>query len=251
MTLSLFSACSEKIEAPLIIFTAEPEFNIDLYENSNIQDGSVTFGIWIESIKNQDFDNYTIQAEATLNGNIIDVQILGINPPAIGKGAAAKAKTFLPIGQLAAGEYQFNLTLGQTIRNSGQLKVENGQYSLNMPSPQGVVLQNMILKSIPQGHIWGYADASTDLLKPLAEQFISELKTITTDHSLAPGYYSYFTVSGAGSIFLHSSLDPQKAALLFVRQLDVPIPQLKNIITPYRSGTTPLPLRCLSTQGEL
>jgi hypothetical protein len=249
----LLVACREKIEAPEIRFTADPEFNLDLFEQRSATDGSPIFGLWVESLKNQDAGNYGIQYQVTWTAEKeIEVQIIGVRPPDTPSGAPAPARDFLPVGVLAPGDYRIDIVLGQTIRNTGTLRVETDGYSLSLAASQGFMVQNMHLKKIPTGTLWGYADASTDLLKPRAEAFVSDLKAVTADHTLPTGFYGYFTITGAGSLFLHSSLDPQKAALVFVRQYSTPLQELRAVVQNYRNHpSAPLPLRCLSTGGEL
>lgn len=247
--LSLAACRVERIEDPLVIVTADPEFNVDLFEQRDAVDGHPTFGLWIQSLKSYDSTRYVV-ADGQVNGSDITVQISGIEKPGSGVNESGPATAFVSLGNLSNGVYHFNLSLGAIIVNKGTLTVSDGHYELAVPEPSGVVFQNMVLEHLPDNFVWGYAETPTEIQQPLAYAFIFDLKTITAEPGLKPGFYSYFTVTGAGSTYFHSSFAPKGQAEPFVRKLTGTPDQLRGILQSYRSsGQTALAIRCHTTFG--
>jgi hypothetical protein len=242
------SACRvNREDDPVIHYTADPEYQIDLYEQRDPVNGDPLLGLWVESIQSFDFDNYQIIDTVRINGRQIEVELSGVKKPDIGSGLPGTAKGFIPIGNLPDGEYPFNISLAGAVVNKGALKISAGHSTLSMPGPQGIIIQNLVMEHIPDGLIWGYAATPSEPQQPLANAFILELKTVSADPGLAPGYYSYFTITGTGDVFLHSSIKPDGLATNFVRRLTGQPVDLHNILQTYRAK--PLPIRCLTTFG--
>lgn len=249
LMLTVASCRVDRIEEPVVIVTTEPEFNVDLFEHRDPVDGHPTFGLWIESLKIYD-STTNVVAVSQVTGQEINVQISGIEKPASAVGESGPARAFVSLGNPADGTYDFYLSLGTIIINKGTLTVENGHYELSVPVSNGIVFQNRILEHLPDGIVWGYAEP-TETQGPLVDAFIYDIKAITVDPGLAPGFYSYFTVTGAGSTFFHSSFTPKGQAESFVRKLTGTQQDLGGLLQNYRSsGQTALAIRCMSTFGE-
>jgi hypothetical protein len=245
----LLSACRDQHLADLpTVFELEPEFAIDLFEQRDPADGTAQFGLWVESMADCSCTGCAVVAEAEVQGNDISVRLLGIQEPVPCAGAPAQARAFVPIGPLADGEYRFSLSLRSAVTNTGTLQVAQGRCTLTLPDPQGVVFQNYVLEKMPDDMVWGYALTPDETSVLAAQNWIGDLKKITTDGGLAPGFYSYFTVSGNGAVFLHKNLAPQGAAQVFVRKLSAPPADLKSLLQTYRANA--LTLKCLTTRGE-
>lgn len=211
-----------------------------------------TFGLWVESMQVYDCSGYGIDATVTQSGGRIEVNLLGVglNDPCA--GAPATARQFLPIGNLQDGVYAFSLSLRDAIVNEGILTVGNGRYILSMPNPQGIDFQNLVLERLPAGIVWGYAATPNEQAEPIADNFIFDLKTLTTESGLTPGFYSYFTVAGTGDVFFHKSITPSGSAEQFVRKLSADPNSLKSLLQTYRNAAQqPLQIRCWTTAGEL
>ena len=248
-------ACDDKKEtsAPLPVVTADPEFRIDAYEQRDSSTGAATLGLWVESILVYDCSGYRIKPELRKTGQQIEIDLLDVQRPDNCSGLPAPARQFVAIGQLAAGTYPFRLTLGKTIVNEGVLTVESDRFTLALSQPQGVDIQNYTAYYLPDALLWGYATIPNEAANTAAQIFISDLKTITADSGLLPGFYSYFTVSGTGEVFFHSSLAPTAPVTMFVRKLTASPTELKSLLQHYRAGSgqqVPLSLRCFSTFGE-
>jgi hypothetical protein len=248
LTLVLTACRVSREDDPIVHYTADPEYQIDLYEQRDPANGAPIFGLWVESTKSFEFANYIIEDTIAVGDREIEVDLIGIQKPDTGIGPASPARTFIPIGKLADGQYQLNISLAGAITNKGTLTVSSGPYIASFSQPQGIIMQNLVMDHIPDGMLWGYAATPSEPQQPVAAAFLLDLKSISADPGLAPGYYSYFTISGTGSIFLHSSILPNVQAEPFVRTLTAPYPALKGLLQTYRSK--PLTIRCLSTTGE-
>ena len=227
----------------------EPEFSVDLFEQRDPADGTARFGLWVESMTDCGCSGCSVVAESAVQGSDVSVQLLGIQEPMPFAGAPAPARTFVPLGPLADGVYRFSLSLRSVVTNTGTLSVANGRYTLTMPDAQGLVIQNYVLETMPSGMVWGYARTPDEPSMLAAQNWVADLKKISTDGGLAPGFYSYFTVSGNGAMFFHKSFAPQGgAAQMFVRKLAAPPGDLKGLLQTYRANA--LEVRCLTTMGE-
>ncbi len=248
-----FAACRvNPDDDPVIIVTTPPEFTVDLFEQRDATDGSPLFGLWVESMATFDCSGYGIDATVSVQNNRIAVTLLGIVPATPCAGIPAHARQFLPIGNLQDGSYEFSLSLRDAIVNNGTLTIANGHYMLSLPDQQGIDFQNLVLEHMPDGIVWGYAEVPNETTKPVADNFIFDLKKITEDPALPPGFYSYFTVSGTGNVIFHKRIAPAGVAEQFVRRLATAPDALKSLLQNYRSATQPsLQIRCLTTAGEL
>ncbi|MCB0534971.1 MAG: hypothetical protein H6574_15995 [Lewinellaceae bacterium] len=239
-------------EEPEIIVTLDPEFTVDLFEQRNPVDGAPVFGLWIESMKQFNCGNYTIEAVVQVQAGAISVDIQEIQTPDTCQGAPGQAKGFLPVGQLANGTYRFSLSLSPVIKSEGTLSVQSGHYELSLPVQQGIDFQNRVLETIPDAYIWGYASTPTEPDEPVADQLVQNLKTLTQEPALLPGFYSYFTVSGAGQYFFHRSIAPMGQHRPFLRRLPGGPNGVRSVLEGYRNNPgQPLEVRCLSTFGKL
>ncbi|MDX2279625.1 MAG: hypothetical protein NW218_08555 [Saprospiraceae bacterium] len=250
--LSALTACKENLEAPEIIYKVPPEFSVDLFQARDAGLGGATFGLWVESMAPYDYANYGILSQVNVDDQQnIYVKILGPETPVTGLGAPDKARAFIPIKNFADGIYAFTLALGNALENKGTLVVKNGNYSLSMPGLQGFVLQNPELQAIAKPLIWGYVENPSELTKDAAEACIRDLKGLSADHGLTPGFYSYFTITGAGNSFLHTSIESDVPAILFIRSFNNDTAALRNVLNLYRDpqNQQPLKVHCFSTFG--
>ena len=247
-----FSACKvDPNDDPAVVVTADPEFSVDLFEQRNPTDGTPLFGLWVESMDKYDCEGYGIDATVALETGRIEVNLLGVTAPTPCTGDPAPARQFLPIGNLPDGVYTFVLSLRDAIVNEGVLTVLNGHFELSLPNAQGVDFQNMVLEHLPDDIAWGYVAIPNEMAEPVADAFITDLKKITTDPGLPPGFYSYFTVSGTGQITFHKSIAPGVVSEQFVRRFNG-TGALKSLLFDYRSDPQlPLSIRCWTPAGEL
>lgn len=253
LTICVLTFASCKVyEEDVLVVTAPPEYVVDVFVQRALADGAPTFGLWIESVDKYKCPGYNIDAQATVQSGSIMVTILGVSAPIPCVGDSVRAKRFLPIGNLANGTYEFVLSLRDVIVNEGSLEVTNGRYALSLPDAKGVYVDNFVAEPLPDGIVWGYAATPNEASQPVADNFLTDLKTVTTESGLAPGFYSYFTVSGSSAVTLHKSIAEGSDFKQFVRLLTASPDDLKDILQSYRNATQqPLDIKCWTTEGEL
>jgi hypothetical protein len=246
------NACKEKLAEPDFVYTGAPEFALDLFEQRSAADGASSLGLWVSSFALQDGAGFGINADVEIKGQDVVMHILGVQKPNAVTGQPAPATGFVPFGSIAEGNYKLTVILGATVQSHADLAISKDHFELSNTDARGIVFQNMTLRHLPDGLVWGYADAHNEVVKAKAEQFVSDLKNLSSEAGLAPGFYSYFTVTGTGTLFLHPSIDPADAHIPFVRALSGTPDALRGLLEGYRTnGQLPLKVKCLSGWGEL
>lgn len=234
------------------MFTLDPEFTADLFEQRDSATGAPTFGLWMESMAVFDYGNYQIDGTVSVGAGTVSIHLEEIGQPVVGQGAPGPAHGFLPIGPLADGEYRFTISRNIPIANAGMLSVQNGHYTLIIDKEQDIIFRNRVLESLPEGYVWGYALAPAEPDLPVADQFISDLKPLTAAPDLPAGYYSYFTISGTGQYFFHPSVAPSGQHRPFLRRLNNSPDAIRALLQQFRAHPDrPLEIRCMSTSGAL
>ena len=245
-------SCQKAIGDETVIVTTAPEFRVDLFEQRDPVSGNPTFGLWIRSVETFTCSNYIIEGSVQTSISEVKIQLDDVRKPDTCIGSAGPAQTFMAIGDLPLGTYHFSLSLGNAIENEGVLKVLSSGYELSVEQPQGIDFQNIVLNKIPPGLVWGYVETPDSAAQSVANGFLADLKNITTENNLVPGFYSYFTLSGTGLIALHPGFAASGPAQLFVRQLTAQPASLQQLVQQYRSAPQqPAQIRCLTTFGEL
>lgn len=253
LLLALAGCTTPEEEDPVIIVTLDPEFTVDLFEQRDSTDGTPVFGLWIESKKTYPCGNYPVEADVRTMPGEIDVLLKETTAPSPCLGDPAPARSFIPVGNLADGTYRFRLSLSPVVVSEGWLTVQNGHYELSLSQEQGIDFQNRVLESLPGEFVWGYALTPEESDKPVADQFSQSLKPLTAEANLAPGFYGYFTVSGAGKYFFHRSIAPAVAYAPYLRRLNsASLDAVRNLVQSYRDNPgQPLSIHCWTTQGKL
>lgn len=251
--LSLVACRRDETEEPDIIVSVEPEFIFDLYEQRDTLGAAPRFGLWMESMAKYACSGYQIRTTTKLKGNHLFVQVLEVEKPAVCVGDSSPARQFVPLGDLPEGTYAVTVTLGEAeaLVSEGVLTVGSDVYELSMSQTRGFDLQNRVLKALPAKCLWGYVLAPQEAQTPPANQFVTDLKTLTDEPVLAPGFYGYFTVSGSGQYFFHRSITPPAGQHVpFLRKLTAPEGALQGLLQGYRSNPSqPLAIRCWSSEG--
>jgi hypothetical protein len=233
------------------IFNGKAEFSIDLFEQRDDANGTPVFGLWVESMEVFDCDNYLIVSEKEQNLGHIKIMLRGIEKPQNCNAKTAKARVFIPIGNLADGEYQLEINLRDAISNKGKLSVAQGKYSLDLPDPKGIVIGNYFVQAMPDQLFWGYIETPIEQATQQANALLADLKNLSTTVALPTGFYSYFTVSGSGTVFFNPVFSPTMNHVVFVRKMTTNPTEISKTLQIYRSGSQPLVLKCYSTSGTL
>lgn len=248
--LTAFAACRVEEDTQDVVFTIPPEYTVDLFRERLSSTDAPVFGLWLESMDNAECPD-GIDVQTNIDGSGISVTILGAKKKIACAGDSARAKQFVPIGNLNDGIYAFKLSLRDVIVNEGVLTVVSGRYSLSVPDVQGVMIDNYVLEPAPADIIWGYVLTPDEASQPVSENFLSDLKLQTGEKNLAPGFYGPFTISGTGKITLHKSTEPGILSKPFVRSLTQPVAGLRNLLQTYRDAAQPLQIRCWTQEEEI
>lgn len=250
LLLSAFGACRVEEDAQDVVFTIPPEYTVDLFRERPGPADAPVFGLWLESMGNTECPD-GIDVQTNIDGSGISVRILGAKKKASCPGDSARAKQFVPIGNLNDGIYTFKLSLRDVIVNDGVLTVASGRYSLSMTAVQGVLIDNYVLEPAPADIVWGYVLTPDEASQPVSENFLSDLKLQTGDKDLAPGFYGPFTISGTGKMILHKSTEPGILSKPFLRSLTKPVDDLRTLLQTYRAAAQPLQIRCWTQEEEI
>ena len=248
--LFFLQSCQNTKDEDVVIVTTAPEFQVDLFEQRDVVDGHPEFGLWIQSLEKYPCNNYVIEYTVQMTDGKIDVHLNNVAAPDTCHGSVASARAFIPLGNLVPAAYPFTLSLGSAIENKGTLYVFEDRYEMSLSDPQGVDFQNLVVKKMNPGLLWGNIKTPDAATSARAVDFLNELKSITSEPALAPGYYSYFTVSGTGLIVPHTASVPGGPAQFFLRKLEGSSAPLQNLLQQYRSSPqNALQIECLSTFG--
>lgn len=237
-----------------VVVNTPPEFNLDLFEQRDEQNGGAQLGLWIESAQTYPCDQPVLEVSVERLPQTIKVHIAGVRLPEPCLGGVSKARTFISFGALSDGIYNIQINVGANdlIKNEGTLHVEGNKTTLHMPDASAVNIMNFVTLRIPDHYLWGYAATPDEASEPAADQFLVDLKKRSADVALPPGYYSYFSVSGTGQVQLHNSVLPNGTHEAFVRQFDGDLQPLREIIDAARnSPDAPLPIYCQTTLGKI
>lgn len=249
--LALLSCNTLKEEDPHIVVTFT-EFTADLFQERDALTGAPAFGLWVESVKEYGCGNYRVEAVTEVSAGSIMIRLQDVQAPDTCLGLPGPARGFLPVGPLADGTYQFTFTLNPVLVSRGTLTVQNGHYALAISDQEGVDFQNRVLETLAADYVWGYALTPAEPDQPVADQFLQQLKPLTDEPALAPGYYGDFTVTGTGQYFFHRSIAPAGSFRPFLRRFDpAGAAGVRSVLEAYRQDQVrPLEIKCYSTLGE-
>lgn len=231
------------------VVKVDPEFTIDLFEKLSGVNKTLTFRI--KSIDIQDCKNYSIDASSGHSSSILRLVINDIVEPENCDPGNDYASSEVDVAPLPNGTYDFEVVLKDAIFSQGKLVVTPESYSVDMNTTNGFNFQHKNLMRVQNQMIWGfvgYDDKATG--KPYADQFLNDLKAITTTVSLQNGYYGYFSSDGTAL-----SLIPSPGFINFQEfayQLNVDIDTLKDLINQYRNSSAGdhITISITSWQGE-
>lgn len=254
LILALCIGCQQVNEEPEIVVTAPPAFSVDLFEQRDSVDGVAQLGLLVESLAGYSCAGVLIEASAGKSGDTVAVNISGVQVPDPCAGDSGRqAQVFVPLADLFQAVHPFRLRLLDVIDNHGHLTADAARAVLTVPDPKGAIFQNMVVERLgADSLVWGYVAYDDEVSRKRANDFLADLKAITAENGLGPGYYSYFTVSGTGVVVLHAAMQPPRNAYFFVRRISKPAVAVRQLLEVYRDVAGPaLGIRCLSTFGAL
>jgi hypothetical protein len=134
---------------------------------------------------------YTLKSTA----DDVSIHLLGVSIPesCISGYAPAFEKVEVPVED---GFYSVAIDIGEFIHNTGYLVIEHSTYSIYMSRQDGMDIPNEVMNRIPEGTIWGYAEAAdVDLQIQVIHAVRAGLDAITEDVNMPEGYYGYYSVT--------------------------------------------------------
>lgn len=182
----------------------------------------------------------------------ITIAIEGVQPPDECVGVPGTLRAFLALPALTDGDYALTFQLGNALTSTGRLQVDSGRLLWQVEEAQAIDFRNRETLRMAEGLVWGEVRLQSEAERPVAQNFIAELKAATIAQNLAPGFYSYFTVTGLGTFAFHESYETAAQNEVFVRQFTGPVETIRTLVYKYRNHQTlPLQIRCFTTFGEI
>ncbi|HMQ06802.1 MAG TPA: hypothetical protein PKC30_05840 [Saprospiraceae bacterium] len=129
-------------------------------------------------------------------GNRLIVYLDGIieNEECVGEDRLLNKDVF---SYLPFGTFQVEIKIKNIIENSGQLRINDSSFHLEMDSSHGFRLDRAEVNRIPSNHIWGNIECIGPCADNLIEQFEEVLENyITLSEVLTDGDYDLFFIAG-------------------------------------------------------
>lgn len=182
----------ESLQDPIIVTNIEKEFYINLWEE--LSPSSRNLRIDLQSIKNQDCLNYSIDYKWNATASQFDLGINDIMPPADCLAGVGPAKTQIVVGDLENQVFNMKIGLGETVINEGQLVVTGETYTLQMDTEEGIIIPEKTLRRVPVASVWGFVAFQDAADQSTADDLLMQLNSLGTALELKEGKYGYFSV---------------------------------------------------------
>lgn len=175
------------------IFYLEDEFNVSLIERLGEQR---QLDLRIETIKEDSCLNASLEYSYSFfaDGQLHFIILNEINEPEDCDPGKTILEAQIPFTQAELGTYQIDINLLNEIKNSGQINIEEDFYELKMETDLGINVSYERLNKIPESILWGYIAYDSELLGPVAEDFIKDLEEWSVEYSFEPGEYGHFRI---------------------------------------------------------
>lgn len=181
----------ESLQDPIIVTNIEKEFYINLWEE--LYPNSRNLRIDLQSIKNQDCLNYTIDYKWEAASNQFDLSINDITAPGDCLPGIGPATAKIGVGDLENQFFKMKIGLGETVVNEGQLLVNTESYTLQMDTEEGIIIPEKVLRRVPNHSVWGFVAYQNSADQSTASDLLEELRTFGTPITLTEGKYGYFS----------------------------------------------------------
>ena len=183
-----------------VITQIDDEFSINMLETL---DSVRQLTLELKSIDLEPCLNSTIDRAIVTQPDKVTILLNGIIPASDCNPGMAPAFSTGNAGLLAPGTYDFEVTIRNTVENTGKLIVKSDQYEINMLTTYGIIIENELMHRIPENTIWGYyAYNDQNLVGNIPSTFINQLEHVTSSINLKEGYYGYFNVNDDNEIEL-------------------------------------------------
>ncbi len=186
---SLWMGCNMTDSAdPVVISAIQAELQIDL---ASPFAAPSQFAFRLSTIEEK-CAHARILADGAIQGLNLHIAVSGLlpGPACAGEYAYIQKDVYMDI---IPGVYDFSLSIGEDIFNTGILNFDGDAYSLEMISSIGIKIGHTTLFKIPDGAIWGSISGNQNI-SAVEDEFASALHPITTNLQLRDGYYGHFTI---------------------------------------------------------
>ena len=181
----------ESLQDPIIVTNVEKEFYINLWEE--LYPNARNLRIDLQSIKNQDCLNYTIDYKWEANSNQFDLEINDITPPADCLPGIGPANAKIGVGDIDNQIIKMRIGLGDAVINEGQLVVNSEAYTLQMDTEEGIIIPEKVLRRVPNNSVWGFVAYQDSADQMTASDLVIQLSSFGDPIALKEGKYGYFS----------------------------------------------------------
>lgn len=238
----------ESLQDPIIVTNIEKEFYINLWEE--LYPNTRNLRIDLQSIKNQDCLNYTIEYKWEAASNQFDLEINDITAPADCLPGIGPANAKIGVGDLENQFFKMKIGLGEAVINEGQLVVDGETYTLQMDTEEGIIIPEKVLRRVPSSSVWGFVAYQNGTDQSTANDLLEQLNTFGNPMTLTEGKYGYFSfldnkllVSGAPETGQVSS---------FIIEYDGDQKAIQEVVENFRANHSgSVSLKVLTSTGEV
>lgn len=238
----------ESLQDPIIVTNIEKAYYINLWEE--LYPNSRNLRIDVQSIKNQDCINYTVDYKWNATASQFDLSINDIVAPADCQPGIGPANTKIDVGDLESQIFKMNIGLDETVINEGQLVVSGESYTLQMDTEEGIIIPEKILRRVPTESVWGFVAFQNNQDQTAAEDLLTQLNDLGTAIDLKEGKYGYF--SFLDSKLLVSGAPENGQVSSFIIQYDGEEKTIKEMVERFRSTHNgSVTLKVLTSTGQV
>ncbi|HMQ46833.1 MAG TPA: hypothetical protein PKA00_04910 [Saprospiraceae bacterium] len=228
----VMSACKQD-EEPIIISEVEDEFYVEMQE-AFLPEGR-SLQLLISTIALEECLHTSIDVDYFRLSNTASITINEITPISDCNPGMAPATALVNFGPIDTPTLPLSIDIRGAVVNNGSIAVNEDYYRMYMEIEGGIVVNEDLLRRIPEGTIWGGVLHDESQESQLAAQsLLQDIEALSKSQQLLAGNYGYFEVDDSGMSFKEST-PLADAEVAFQYQLKESSQQLKAIIEQYRS----------------
>ena len=231
---SVLSSCSLTGNDKDTVINVNEDFTIDM---NQLLGSSRQLVFELASVEPVSCMNTSINNAVFIQNKKVTLLINNIEPASDCNPGEAAARATSHVGYLQNGDYDFFVTLRNTVTNEGKLTVSNDQFEISMTSSDGISILNDVMLRIPEETIWGYVAYDDENAVGAAPQdFINELESLTQQKQLEQGFYGYFNIATTGDLVFKTPPAFNHINSFFY-EFDGEDEELINMLENYRNGS--------------
>lgn len=238
----------ESLQDPIIVTNIEKAYYINLWEE--LYPNSRNLRIDVQSIKNQDCLNYTVDYKWNASSSKFDLSINDIVAPADCQPGIGPANTQIGVGDLESQIFKMNIGLEETVINEGQLVVSGESYTLQMDTEEGIIIPEKVLRRVPPKSVWGFVAFQNNQDQTVAADLLTQLNALGSSIDLKEGKYGYF--SFLDNKLLVSGAPENGQVSSFIIQYDDDEKAIEEMVDNFRnSHNGSVTLKVLTSSGQV